>query len=257
MSELVLLEIKDQIAVLTLNRPEVRNALSPALLMALQTHLKALETNPQIRAVVLTGANNTFSSGADLENLKNLRSASAETQKQDSGLIAQTLKRVYQFPKPIIAALEGAAVAGGAGLATACDLIVAAENCKIGYTEVKLGFVAAIVSVFLIRAIGEKHARELLLTGKLISALEAHRMGLVNEVVANGTALTRAEEVAQQIAQNSQTALSTTKELLSSLYSFGLEDGLQHAATVNAWIRGTDDLREGVTAFLEKRSPKW
>ncbi|MEY4531053.1 MAG: hypothetical protein RLZZ156_1774 [Deinococcota bacterium] len=257
MIELVLLEIKDQIAVLTLNRPEVRNALSTALLMALQTHLATLETNPEVRAVVLTGANNTFSSGADLENLKNLLSASAEMQKQDSSLIAQTLKRIYQFPKPIIAALEGAAVAGGAGLATACDLIVAADNCKIGYTEVKLGFVAAIVSVFLIRAIGEKHARELLLTGKLTSALEAQRMGLVNEVVPTGTALTRALEIAQQIAQNSQTALRTTKELLGSLYSLGLEDGLQHAAMVNAWIRGTDDLREGVTAFLEKRSPKW
>ncbi len=257
MSAFVLLEIQNQIAVLTLNRPEVRNALSPALLEALQTHLAALETNPHIRAVVLTGANNTFSSGADLENLKNLLSASAEMQKQDSSLIAQTLKRIYQFPKPIIAALEGAAVAGGAGLATACDLIVAAETTKIGYTEVKLGFVAAIVSVFLIRAIGEKHARELLLTGKLISALEAQRMGLVNEIVPSGTALTRAVEIARQIAQNSQTALSTTKELLGSLYSFGLEDGLQHAATVNAWIRGTDDLCEGVTAFLEKRSPKW
>jgi methylglutaconyl-CoA hydratase len=257
MSDLVLLEIKDQIAVLTLNRPEVRNALSPALLESLSKQLDTVENNPRIRAVVLTGAGNTFSSGADLENLKHLLGASAEMQKQDSSLIAQTLKRIYQFPKPIIAALEGAAVAGGAGLATACDLIVAAENTKIGYTEVKLGFVAAIVSVFLIRAIGEKHARELLLTGRLISALEAHRMGLVNEVVPTGTAFARAMEIAQQIAQNSSTALSTSKELLSSLYSFGLEDGLQHAATVNAWIRGTNDLQEGVTAFLEKRSPKW
>ena len=257
MIKLVLLEIKDQIAVLTLNRPEVRNALSPALLRELLTHLATLETNPEVRAVVLTGANNTFSSGADLENLKNLLSASAELQKQDSDLIAQTLKRIYQFPKPIIAALEGAAVAGGAGLATACDLIVAGENCKMGYTEVKLGFVAAIVSVFLIRAIGEKQTRELLLTGKLISAHEAHRMGLVNEVVLTGTAFTKALEIAGQIAQNSPTALRTTKELLGSLYSLGLEDGLQHAAMVNAWIRGTDDLQEGVTAFLEKRNPKW
>jgi methylglutaconyl-CoA hydratase len=257
MPELILLDIQDQIAVLTLNRPEVRNALSPELLKTLNTHLDSLENNSKIRAVVLTGAGNTFSSGADLENLKHLLSASAELQKQDSSLIAQTLKRIYQLPKPIIAALEGAAVAGGAGLATACDLIVAGENCKIGYTEVKLGFVAAIVSVFLIRAVGEKHARELLLTGKLILAPEAYRMGLVNQVVPTGRALPRAVELAQQIAQNSGTALSTSKELLSSLYSMGLEDGLQHAAISNAWIRGTSDLQEGVTAFLEKRSPKW
>ena len=134
---------------------------------------------------------------------------------------------------------------------------MAGHGCKIGYSEVKLGFVAAIVSVFLIRAIGEKHARELLLTGKLISALEAYRIGLVNEVVPTGSALTRALEIAQLIAQNSLTALSSSKELLSSLYSFGLEDGLQHATATNAWIRGTADLQEGVTAFLEKRSPKW
>ncbi len=257
MSKLVLLEIQNQIAVLTLNRPEVRNALSPALLGALSTHLDALEANSDVRVVVLTGAAGTFSSGADLDNLKNLFHASAEAQKHDSGLIASTMKRVYQFPKPIIAALEGAAVAGGAGLATACDLIVASENTKIGYSEVKLGFVAAIVSVFLIRAIGEKHARELLLTGKLISALEAHRMGLINEIVPAGTALTRAIELATQIALNSSNALSTTKELLSSLYSLSLGDGLQHAVSVNAWIRGTNELQEGVTAFLEKRSPKW
>jgi methylglutaconyl-CoA hydratase len=257
MSKLVLLEIQNQIAVLTLNRPEVRNALSPALLVALSTHLEALEANPDVRVVVLTGAAGTFSSGADLDNLKNLFNASAEAQKRDSSLIASTMKRLYQFPKPIIAALEGAAVAGGAGLATACDLIVAAENSKIGYTEVKLGFVAAIVSVFLIRAIGEKHARELLLTGKLISALEAHRMGLINEIVPTGTAITRAMELATQIALNSGNALTTTKELLSGLYSLSLEDGLQHAVSINAWIRSTNELQEGVTAFLEKRSPKW
>ncbi len=257
MPELVLLEVTDQIATLTLNRPKVRNALSPALLEALLQHLDTLEQNPNVRAVVLTGAGGFFSSGADLENLKNLLEASAETQKRDSRLIATCLKRIYQFPKPMIAALEGAAVAGGAGLATACDMLIAGENCKLGYTEVKLGFVAAIVSVFLIRAIGEKQARELLLTGRLMDASEALRIGLVNEVVPTGTALSRAKELALQITANSGTALATTKELLSSLYSLSLEDGLNHAAGVNAWIRGTDDLREGVTAFLEKRKPKW
>ncbi len=257
MNPLVLLEIKDCVAIVTMNRPEVRNALSPALLEALRNQLDGLEHNSQIRAIVLTGAAHTFSSGADLDNLKNLFDASAEMQKQDSSLIANTLKRIYSYPKPIIAAIEGAAVAGGAGIATACDLIVAAENSKIGYTEVKLGFVAAIVSVFLIRAIGEKHARELLLTGKLITALEAQRIGLINEIVPTGTSLERSLELAKQISANSSTALTTSKNLISSLYSMSLEDGLQHAAQVNAWIRGTNDLREGVTAFLEKRAPKW
>jgi methylglutaconyl-CoA hydratase len=256
MSQLVLLERREPVAVLSLNRPEVKNALSPELLLALQARLTELENDRTIRAVVLTGHGGVFSSGADLQNLKNLLSASAEAQKRDSSLIAQTLKQIYQFPKPIIAALEGAAVAGGAGLATACDLVVAAEDCKIGYTEVKLGFVAAIVSVFLIRAVGEKHARDLLLTGRLRLAPEAERMGLVNRVVSKGTALETAMVWAAEIAQNSSTALSTTKELLSSLYGMGLDESLNHAATINAWIRGTDDLRAGVTAFLGRKKPE-
>jgi methylglutaconyl-CoA hydratase len=253
MPELVLLERRDPIVVLTLNRPEVKNALSPELLLALQRHLSHLESDSAIRAVVLTGAGGVFSSGADLANLKNLLSASAEAQYKDSSLIAKILKQLYQFPKPIIAALEGAAIAGGAGMATACDLIVAAEDCKIGYTEVKLGFVAAIVSVFLIRAIGEKRAKELLLTGKPITASEALHMGLINRVVPKDMALESAIAWAADIAQNSSTALSTTKHLISSLYGMGLEESLSHAATVNAWVRGTEDLRQGVTAFLEKK----
>jgi methylglutaconyl-CoA hydratase len=253
MPELVLLERRNRVALLTLNRLEVRNALSPELLMALQAHLQHLETDPEVRAVVLTGAGETFSSGADLANLKNLLSANAEAQKQDSSLIAQTLKMLYQFPKPTIAALEGAAIAGGAGLATACDLVVAAENCKIGYTEVRLGFVAAIVSVFLIRAVGEKHAKDLLLTGRLLLAPEAQQMGLVNRVVAPGTALESALAWAEEIAQNPGTALASSKELLLSLYGMGLDESLRYASTVNAWIRGSEDLRSGVTGFLEKR----
>jgi methylglutaconyl-CoA hydratase len=253
MQELVLLERRDAVALLTFNRPNVRNALSPELLLTLQAHLQHLESDPDIGAVVLTGAGESFSSGADLANLKNLLSASAEAQKHDSSLIAQTLKMLYQFPKPTIAALEGAAVAGGAGLATVCDLVVAAEDCKIGYTEVRLGFVAAIVSVFLIRAVGEKHARDLLLTGRLVLAAEAERMGLVNRLVSKGSALETAVTWANEIAQNPNSALSTTKELLLSLYGMGLEESLRYASTVNAWIRGTDDLQQGVTAFLEKK----
>lgn len=257
MSEFVLLERRDHVAILIFNRPEVRNALSPELLLALQARLTELETDNTVRAVVLTGSGGIFSSGADLGNLQKLLSQSSEAQKRDSSLIAATLRQLYQFPKPTIAALEGAAVAGGAGLATACDLVVAGENAKIGYTEVRLGFVAAIVAVFLIRAVGEKHAKELLLTGKLISAPEAQVIGLVNHIFPSGTALEQALVLAQEIAQNSSTALAATKELLSSLYGMGLDESLAYAAGLNAWIRGTDDLKEGITAFFEKRKPNW
>jgi methylglutaconyl-CoA hydratase len=253
----VLLERRGAIAVLTLNRPEVRNALSPALLHALETHLDALDSDDTVRVIVLTGAGDAFCAGADLENLRALGSASSEDNKRDSRMLANVLRRIYVFPKPVIAALNGAAVAGGAGLATACDLVIAGENAKLGYTEVKLGFVAAIVSIFLLRAVGEKHARELLLTGKLVTALEAHRMGLVNEITPKERVLERALELAASLAKNSRTALETTKELLAVLPGMGLEESLRYAVGVNAWTRTTNDLREGVAAFLEKREPRW
>jgi methylglutaconyl-CoA hydratase len=253
---LVKLEQTGPIATLTLNRPETRNALSPALLRALEARLDSLESDPSVRAIVLTGTG-TFSSGADLAHLRSLVSASSETNKADSDRFASTLVRLYTYPKPVVAAVEGAAIAGGAGLASACDLIVAGDSARFGYTEVRLGFVAAIVSVFLLRAIGEKHARELLLTGRLIPASEAHRIGLINETVPDTTALARAQTIALEIAQNSATALSASKQLLSVLPGMGLEEGLRYASTLNAWIRTTDDLKEGVAAFLERRDPSW
>ncbi len=257
MTDPVLLELRPPVALLTLNRPEVRNALSPALLERLSDRLSELEANPAVRAVVLTGAGSAFCAGADLENLRALSTVSAETNQQDSSRLAALLERLYRFPKPVIAAVNGAAVAGGAGLATACDLVVASEEARLGYTEVKLGFVAAIVSVFLLRSVGEKHARELLLTGKLISSQEAYRIGLVNEVVPAAKTVERALGLALEVAQNSASALASTKELLAVLPGMGLSEAIQHAVLVNAWTRGTSDLREGVSAFLEKREPNW
>jgi methylglutaconyl-CoA hydratase len=254
---ILLTERRGAVAVLTLNRPEVRNALSPALVAALREALDALEPDDAVRAVVLTGAGGAFSSGADLENLRALASASSEANKRDSLALAATLHRLYTFPKPVVAAVEGAAVAGGAGLATACDLVVCGAGARLGYTEVRLGFVAAIVGVFLVRAVGEKHARELLLTGRLVDAGHAHRVGLVNEVVPDGEALERAVALAAECARNAMTGLAATKEALAALPGMGLEEGLRYAAGLNAWTRTTDDLREGVAAFLEKRAPRW
>lgn len=253
----VLLERRDAVAVLTLNRPEARNALSPEVVTALGAHLDAIASDGAARAVVLTGAGRAFSSGADLEHLRALAQQSSEANKADSLALANVLHRLYTFPKPVVAAVEGAAVAGGAGLATACDLVVAGAGARFGYTEVRLGFVAAIVSVFLVRAVGEKHARELLLTGRLVSAEHAYRVGIVNEVVPDGSALERATAIAAEIAGNAATGLAATKEALAALPGMGLEEGLRYAAGLNAWVRTTDDLREGVAAFLEKRPPRW
>lgn len=245
------------IAVLTLTRPEVRNALSADLVRDLHAALVGVRDDAAVRAVVLTGEGKAFSAGADLRALAELSSASSEANKADSARLADLLQAIYTFPKPVIAAVEGAAVAGGAGLASACDLVVAGEDAKFGYTEVKLGFVAAIVMVFLLRAVGEKHARELLLTGKLVPAHEAWRMGLVNEVVPSGTAVERALTLAREVAQGAPTALATTKEMLALVPGMGLSEALRYAVGVNAWTRTTDDLKEGVRAFLDKREARW
>ncbi len=254
---ILLTERRGPVTVLRLNRPEARNALSAELIAALREALRDLERDDATRALVLTGEGKLFSAGADLKALNALATASSEENRADSQALADLLHALYTFPKPVIAAVEGAAIAGGAGLASACDLTVAGEGAKFGYTEVRLGFVAAIVGVFLLRQAGEKHARELLLSGKLVSASEAHRMGLVNEVVPDGQALSRALEVALELVQNSGTALATTKDLLAHLPGMGLAEALRHAVSVNAWTRTTADLKEGVRAFLEKREPNW
>lgn len=255
--EPILQEARGRVVVLVLNRPEVRNALSPELVRALLERLDAIEADAGARAVVLTGAGSVFSSGADLASLRELAGRSSEDNKADSALLARLVHRLYTFPKPVVAAVEGAAVAGGAGLATACDLVVAGEGARVGYTEVRLGFVAAIVGVILVRCTGEKVARDLLLSGRLVSAHDAQRFGLVTEIVPDGAALERAAALAASLAENSSTALAATKELLATLPGMGLEESLRYAVGLNAWVRTTDDLREGVAAFLEKRPPGW
>jgi len=245
------------VRLLTLNDPQRRNPLSLALVKGLLAALDAAEQDPAIRAVVLTGAGPAFSAGADLEFLKQVTTAGAEANYAHSLELMRLFHRVYTFPKPTVAAINGPAVAGGAGLATACDLAVMSEQARLGYTEVKIGFVAALVGVILVRNVGEKHAKELLLTGQLVSAQEAYRMGLVNRIVPSEQLMEEALALAQQVASNAPTSLSLTKELLNALPGMGLEDGFRLASIANAWVRETGDLAEGIAAFLEKRPPRF
>jgi methylglutaconyl-CoA hydratase len=245
------------IRILTLSDPERRNPLSPAMVTGLLEALEQAEKDGGVRAVVLTGAGQAFSAGADLEFLRNVTQMGAEANLAHSRELMRLFHRLYTFPKPTVAAVNGPAVAGGAGLATACDLVVMSEQARIGYTEVKIGFVAALVGVILIRSVGEKHARELLLTGKLVSAQEAFRMGLVNKVVPAEGVLEEALTLAREVTANAPASLSLTKELLNALPGMGLEDGLRLASIANAWVRETGDLAEGIAAFFEKRAPRF
>jgi methylglutaconyl-CoA hydratase len=293
------LQLETQIATLTFNRPEKRNAISPAMIDELLLALDEIERSPA-RVAILTGAGKAFCSGMDLESLQLMASHAAETTLTDepagegvmnlamrvlkgetnphsedaspasteaaaplepdlasSRLMADMFRRIYDFPKPLIAAVNGPAIAGGCGIATLCDFTLSVPEAKFGYTEVRIGFIPAIVSVFLTRQIGEKRARDLLLTGRLLDAAEAYRLGLVTEIVPPEALMERARQLAEQLLHNSPTSLVYTKRLLSEFSRRDLDRELDLAVEENARIRATPDFREGLAAFLEKREPAW
>jgi methylglutaconyl-CoA hydratase len=252
----VTLAFDGPVATLTLNRPDKRNAISYELIEELHHALHEVQKSPA-NILILTGSGQAFCSGMDLENLREITRHTEEENLADSGRMAHMFRALYDFPKVTIAAVNGAALAGGCGLATLCDFTLASSNAKFGYTEVRIGFVPAIVSAFLIRQIGEKHARDLLLTGRIIDAGEAFRLGLVNEVVPPENLITRARELADTLAANSPASLLATKRLLKTYSHLELDHWIAAAVDENARIRTTHDFREGVSSFLEKRKPNW
>ncbi len=244
------------VATITLNRPDKRNAISFELIDDLMRAMKEVEKS-SAQVLILTGAGKAFCSGMDLDNLKALLGRSAEQNLKDSQTMVTLFRSLYEFPKVTIAAVNGAAIAGGTGLAVLCDFTLAVPEAKFGYTEVRIGFVPAIVSTFLLRQVGEKQARDLLLTGRIITAEEALRIGLINEIVSAEKLSSRAHELAAQLMENSPTSLRLTKRLLNDHARAELDAQIEAAVRENAAIRSTADFREGITAFLEKRKPHW
>src|ERR1700689_4983822 len=244
------------VATITLNRPEKRNAISFVLIDDLLRGLKEVESSDAI-VLILTGAGKAFSSGMDLDNLKVLIGRSPEQNLEDSQTMVRLFRSLYEFPKVTIAAVNGPAIAGGTGLALLCDFTLAVPEAKFGYTEVRIGFVPAIVSTFLLRQVGEKQARDLLLTGRIFEAEEAVRMGLVSEIVAPEKLITRVRELAALLMGNSPSSLRATKKLLNDHARAELDSQIEAALRENAAIRTTADFREGVVSFLEKRKPVW
>lgn len=243
-------------ATITLNRPDKRNAISFELIDDLLRALQEVETSDAL-VLILTGAGKAFSSGMDLENLRALIGRSSEQNLKDSETMVRLFRSLYEFPKPTIAAVNGAAIAGGTGLALLCDFTLAVPEAKFGYTEVRIGFVPAIVSTFLLRQVGEKHARDLLLTGRIFGAEEALNLGLIKEIVAPEALMARARELAALLMENSPASLRATKQLLSDHARAELDEQIESAIRENAAVRTTADFREGITSFLEKRKPVW
>src|ERR1700730_14326802 len=250
------LQTSGDIATITLSRPEKRNAISTEMMNDLMGALGEIETG-SARVVILTGEGKAFSSGMDLAALKVLATQSPAENIEDARRFARLLRRIWSFPKPTIAAVNGAAIAGGCGIATLCDFTLAAPEATFGYPEVRVGFLPANVAIFLMRQIAEKHARDLLLTGRIIDAAEAQRMGLVNQIVLGAELMAAAQTLAAALLASSPTSLLKTKKLLCDMAAPEVDRELELAIAESAQIRTTPDFREGLASFLEKRPPKW
>lgn len=253
----VIREDRGPVTILTLNRPDQRNALSRALMAQLRDAIEQVSVDHRVRAVVLTGAGTAFCAGMDLKEAAMI-DAGPDGQEQTIATLqefADLLQRLHTLAKPTIAAVNGDAIAGGAGLMAACDLAVAAENARIGYPEVQRGLVPAIVVHDLTRQVGDRRARELILGGGLIDATTAQGWGLVNSVVAAAAFREAAIRVAEGFSRCAPNAVATTKTLLDQ--AAGRPASLRGAAAVSAAARLSEEAREGILAFVEKRSPAW
>lgn len=249
-------QCEDGIATIALSVPEKRNAISAQMITDLLGALLQADEGPA-RVVIITGSGKSFCAGMDLDELQHAARQTQQKNLEDARRVTKLLYRLHSFPKPIIAAVNGAAIAGGCGIATLADFTLAVPEAKFGYTEVRLGFIPALVSVFLRRRIGDRHVRDLLLTGRIIGAAEALRMGLITEIVPQEALMDRAREVAALLLAASPTAIAQTKKLLVNFDRAAIRAELEVAMEANSDIRSTPDFREGVSAFLEKRPPKW
>ena len=252
----VLTESSNGVMTITLNRPEKRNALCPLLIEEITLALQeAAESSCGV--VILTGAGPAFCSGLDMENLETVHASTREENRRDSENMALVLRTLYDFPKPIIAAVNGPAIAGGMALATIPDFTLAAPEAKFGYTEVRVGFVPAIVASFLIRQVGELRTRELLLSGKILRAQEAMNLGLVTQIVERQDLLASARALAKTLLLNSPQAMYAVKCLLRKHAKRRLDEEIADAIEVNASQRSAEDFREGVLAFKQHRRAEW
>lgn len=251
-SALVLYEVKDAVARITLNRPEKRNALSPELLTQLSAALGESARDPQVRVVLLTGAGSDFCSGADLAALRQILDAGPLENLADARQMANLFLQMRRHPRPIVAAVQGRALAGGCGLATAADIILASETARFGYPEVNIGFVPAMVMAILRRSVSEKRAFDFIVTGEIISAQTAAESGLITRVLSAAAFESEVEVYVAKLAARSPSAVSLAKQLLYHMDSLPFEAALEAGVLGNAIARATPDCRRGIGNFLDR-----
>ena len=243
--------LKDGIGIIKLNRPDKRNALHPDLIKQMKEKLNEIRDDDNVKVLIITGEGKAFCAGADLSYLNGLRNFSSIENEKDSEDLAEMFLMIYKVPKPTIAAVNGAAIAGGCGLASVCDFIVAdEEHSKFGYSEVKIGFIPAIVSIFIIKRIGEGIARQLLLTGEIINGKRAYEVGFVNYLYNN--ALEGAIKVASNILKNSSFSMKETKSMIDSVSGLSVDDAIDYCVRLNAISRSSEDFKSGLESFLKK-----
>ncbi len=244
-------EIKNNTAILTLNRPEKRNALHPFLVQQLKNKLFEFEKDDSVKSLIITGEGNTFCSGADLEYLQQISQNTSVENYKDSKSLADLFLMIYNFPKPTIAAVNGSAIAGGCGVASVCDFIIAhPEKSKFGYSEVKIGFIPAIVSIFLIKKVGEGLAKQLLLEGEIISGKRAFEIGFVNNLAED--VIDESLKLAEKLNDNSVESIRSIKQMINTISNLSVQEAVNHCIGLNTISRSTADFKKGIDSFLNK-----
>jgi methylglutaconyl-CoA hydratase len=258
MNSAVLSHVSDRIGHIKLNNPEKRNAMSPALISGLKEAFLSMESNEDVKVVLLSASGKAFCAGADLAYLQQMQEFTYEQNLADSRSLKELFDLIYNFPKVVIAAVQGHALAGGCGLVTVCDFAFSAPAALFGYTEVAIGFVPALVSVFLLEQIGGAKTQELLLSGELITSSKAAELGLITEVIPSEELEKTAFNFAQKlIVKNSGSSMTETKMLLRELTKETRTKALDFAAELNAKVRANPDCKQGIAAFLSKSKPVW
>ena len=253
----ILYSIENKIAKVYLNRPEVHNAFNEVMIAELTDVFIRITKDDEVRVVVLTGKGDSFCAGADLNWMKRMINFSYEQNLEDSLKLAELFYLMYSLPKPVIAAVNGAAIGGGTGLVAVCDIAIASENAKFSLSEVKLGLVPACISPYVIRKVGEGRCREFFLTGERLSAKKALELGLANQVVTADQLDQAVQEKANQLLSSGPKAIAMCKELLKNVPGMSFEKAKTYTAEMIASMRIGDEGQEGMSAFLEKRKPKW
>lgn len=255
-AQTVLVEVVEGVARVTLNRPEVRNALNESVLRELEAALRRLEDDPAARAIILRGAGDrAFCAGADLKAVGD-RGTTLQARESFSGL-ARILEHMARMRTPVIAQVHGYALAGGCGLAAGCDIVVAADDAVFGLPEIKVGLLPLIVMAPILRAVGRKRGLLMILSGEPVSAGEAYEMGLVSRIVPRAELETAASGLAQTLAGYSPTALGLAKEAAATASDMEYGAALRYLRELITLVALSDDAREGIAAFFEKRPPRW